>query len=154
MIDPSANPPAAVLALLSERTRYDAEGNRFFADEDGSPIIDIHEPGCPNAGPRAAARYLHSRRPDLWAETKAAEAPVKPVAKPANTVEAMAAVRDGRMSVQDATAFMFCRSDPVPDKATSVPVQDETFTSLMAAARRGEPGAQARLDAKISGAFR
>ena len=144
MIDPLANPPAAVLALLSERTRYDGDGNRWFADEDGTPIIDIHEPGCPNAGPRAAARYLHSRRQELWAETKAAEAPAKPVATPANSIEAMAYVKAGTMSDADAVAFLHKQAAPV-----AKPTGELNFTVLMAKARAGDAAALAALQTMV-----
>lgn len=151
MIDPLANPPSAVLRYLSEMTRYDENGRRYFADADNTAILDLHAEGCPNAGPRAAARWLQTSRPDLWAETKATEKPVE-TAPPSTAADVMAAVRSGSMTADEATRRLMVTRPAETRQAPGIPeapaFAGDSMTALMAKAKSGDKSAIAAITAK------
>lgn len=63
----------------------------------------------------------------------------------------MAAVRDGTLSVEDATARLFTQAAPMSPMPAAAPQKPQTVTEMMAAVRRGEPGAQAALETAMKG---
>jgi hypothetical protein len=155
-VDPLDNPPAAVLAFLSERQRYDENGKTYFIDDQGDPIWDLKKDMCPPADARGAAWWTRQFRPDLWsnpkAETKVADP--APVEVPTTSAGLMLAVRAGTMTVEDATARMMAarptETAPAPAMSSTGSLAPTGISALMARVRNGDVGAQAELDRAVA----
>jgi len=145
-------PPAAVLAYLSSCARTDASGATVFHDETYGLHLASDREGCPPRSAREVADWTRTNRPELWGqpETKAA-APTSTTA-----ADVMARVRAGDLSADEATkrilAIGATATTSAPSRAavaTDARAPAPTMTEMMAAVRRGVPGAQARLEAAM-----
>jgi hypothetical protein len=141
------NPTPAVLAFLADRVRHDANGAPYFLDDAGSTILDSDSPDYPTADARAVARWTRTHRPELWGET------AKPAPATSSAADMMARVRTGTLSVADATAALLAQQTPETTQTPAKPAAPQTVSELMAAVRRGTPGAAAALERRLAGSL-